>query len=144
MVKTLIQIKNFGARYIDYSAAWKAALALGTIVWCINLSHGAIAALPAALKQACYTFFVAGFIIRLCERIASTPSPAFISLTGATVVPSLIAIGLTFLVHSLRGTPEPFYSTVPTMILAPVSFFAWGYQSRKSFQAGESGTVSNH
>ena len=101
------------------------------MVWAINFSHGAIAALPAALKQASYTFFVAGFVVKLCENISLKIEPAIPAYTLATLVPSCIAIGLTFLVHSLRGTPEPFYSTLPTLLMAPPSFFVWAWRSRQ-------------
>ncbi len=33
----------------------------------------------------------------------------------AILLPSAVAVGLTFLMHSLKGTPEPFYSTLPTI-----------------------------
>ncbi len=127
----LKQLIQWGAQYIDYSAAWKAALFLGTIVWCINLAHGPWAALPAALKQASYTFFVAGFIVRLCEVLALRYQPHIPALLLATLIPSCIAVGLTFLVHSLRGTPEPLFSTLPTLLLAPPSFAVWAWRCRK-------------
>ena len=113
-----------------YGTAWKAALFLGLIVWTINFSHGALAALPAALKQATYTFFVAGFIVKLCENLAIGIEPTIVALSIATIAPSCIAIGLTFLVHSLKGTPEPLYSTLPTIIMAPPSFFVLGWRAR--------------
>ena len=47
-------------QHIDFGMAWKGALVLGVAVFAINyVDHGALAALPAALKQAAYTFFVA-------------------------------------------------------------------------------------
>src|SRR5262245_9754891 len=121
-MSALTRLRDFGARYIDYSTAWKAALILGAIVWLINASHGAVAALPAAAKQAAYTFFVAGFVVRLCETLATNVNPRLLGLFSATLIPSCVAIGLTYLLHSLRGTPEPFLSTIPTLLLAPPSF----------------------
>lgn len=125
---------NFGARYIDYSTAWKAALFLGLVVWVINLSHGALAALPAALKQAAYTFFVAGFIVRLCETLIKEIHQQYFALILATILPSFIAIGLTYLVHSLKGTPEPLYSTIPTMLMAPPAFLVWAWRTQKALK----------
>lgn len=129
------RLRDFGARYIDYATAWKAALVLGAIVWAINLSHGALAALPAAAKQAAYTFFVAGFVVRLCEALAVKPAPRLLALLSATLVPSCVAIGLTYLVHSLRGTPEPLLSTIPTILMAPPAFFVWGWRKRRAVAA---------
>ncbi len=34
-------------------------------------------------------------------------------------------------VHSTRGTPEPLSSTIPTIILSPISFAIWGVRKRK-------------
>ena len=117
---------------MDVATAWKAALFLGLVVFVINLSHGALAALPAALKQATYTFFVSGFIVRLCERLAKNPAAAWRALSLATLLPSGIAIGLTYLLHSMKGTPEPFYSTVPTALMEFPAFAVWGWRARHS------------
>jgi len=118
-------------KYVDVSTAWKAALFLGLVVYAINFSHGALAALPAALKQAIYTFLVSGFILRLCERLAKNPALGKTALPLATLVPSAIAIGLTYLMHSLRGTPEPFYSTVPTILMVFPAFAVWGWRAQR-------------
>ena len=127
----LRRIRDFGGRYIDYSMAWKGALFLGVVVWLINLPHGALAALPAALKQAAYTYFVAGLVTRLCQTLAIRVQPRSVALLAAVVIPSCIAVGLTFLVHSLKGTPEPAKSTVPTVLTAPPAFFWWGRKGRR-------------
>jgi len=125
-------MKAFFLRYVDVSTAWKAALFLGVVVYVINFSHGLLAALPAALKQAIYTFFVAGFILRLCENLAIQKSLGQLAFPLAVVIPSSIAIGLTYLLHSLKGTPEPFYSTLPTILMAFPSFSVWAWKKRKS------------
>jgi hypothetical protein len=122
----------FGARYIDYGMAWKGALFLGLVVFGINLAHGPMAALPAAIKQATYTFFIAGFIVKLCKTLVDSPSLGIMALPFATLIPSSIAIGLTYAVHSLKGTPEPFYSTLPTLIMAPLAFFVLARRQQHS------------
>jgi hypothetical protein len=128
----LSQLKDAFLQHVDVSTAWKAALFLGLVVFAINYSHGAFAALPAALKQATYTFFVAGFIVRLCENLVLKPSLGMIAFPLAVILPSCIAIGLTFLLHSLKGTPEPFHSTLPTLLMAPPSFTVWAWRCRKN------------
>jgi hypothetical protein len=125
-------MKAFFLRHVDVNTAWKAALFLGLIVYAINFSHGAMAALPAALKQAMYTFFVAGFILRLCEKLSVDSSLGMMALPLAVLIPSSIAIGLTYLMHSLKGTPEPFYSTVPTILMSFPSFGIWAWRSQKT------------
>jgi hypothetical protein len=129
-VDSLKRLKEFGGRYIDYGMAWKGALFLAVIVWLINLEHGPWAALPAALKQATYTYFVAGFITRLCENISISVANRRLALFLAVLVPSSIAIGLTTLLHMLKGTPEPLRSVLPTLLTAPPAFFWWGRRKR--------------
>jgi hypothetical protein len=128
--EALKRVKDFGGRFIDYSMAWKGALFLGIVVWLVNLSHGPLAALPAALKQAAYTYFVAGLITRLCQTLATRIQRRALALTLCVAVPSAIALTLTFGLHTLRGTPEPLHSVIPTLLTAPLAFFWWGRRSR--------------
>ncbi len=122
-------MKEIFLKYVDVSTAWKAALFLGLVVYAINFSHGAFAALPAALKQATYTFLASGFIVRLCENIINQVRPMAIAWPLAILLPSAVAVGLTFLMHSLKGTPEPFYSTLPTLLITPPAFAVWAWRS---------------
>jgi hypothetical protein len=125
-------MKAFILKYVDVSTAWKAALFLGLVVYAINFSHGALAALPAALKQAVYTLFASGFIVRLCENLITRVKPMALAWPLAIAVPTLVAVGLTFLVHSLRGTPEPLYSTLPTLLVTPPAFTVWAWRCLRS------------
>jgi hypothetical protein len=127
MLKAIMQI---GARYIDYRMAWLGAMAMGFVVLLVNLAHGIAPASVAALKQAVYTFFFAGLITRACERLAIMDKDRRVALALAIVVPSLMAIGFTYIVHSMRGTPEPLLSTLPTILLAPLGFAWWGRKKR--------------
>jgi len=129
--ETFRRARDWGARYIDYRIAWISAFFLGGVVWLINLSHRPLAALPAALKQAAYTFFVAGFIVRLCETISVRVERETLALALAALIPACIAVGLTFLMHSLKGTPEPLHSTLPTLLIAPPTMFFWARKNRK-------------
>ncbi len=122
-------MQAFFLKYIDVSTAWKAALFLGMVVYAINFSHGALAALPAALKQAFYTLLVSGFIVRLCENIINGIRPMVVAWPLAILVPSAVAVGLTYLMHSLKGTPEPLYSTLPTLLITPPAFAVWAWRS---------------
>mgnify|MGYP003515422908 FL=1 len=124
-------MKALFLKYVDVSTAWKAALFLGLVVYAINFSHGALAALPAALKQAIYTFLVSGFIVRLCENLIKQVRPMVVAWPLAILLPSAVAVGLTFLMHSLKGTPEPFYSTLPTILITPPAFAVWAWRSLK-------------
>lgn len=123
-------VKAFGARYIDYRMAWLGAAGMGLIVWLVNLSHGIPAASVAAAKQAAYTFFFAGLVTRTCERLAVMYKDPKAAYTLAILIPSAMAIGFTYILHSLKGTPEPFLSTLPTIILAPPAFLWWSRKKR--------------
>lgn len=122
-------------RYMDMRMAVAGAFFLGTIVWLINAFAGpeldVVGATTAAFKQGTYTFLAGGIIMRFTERLATRPHwSRGAALTVATLAPSVIAVGATFLVHSLRGTPEPVASTLPTLVMAPPSFFGWALRKR--------------
>jgi hypothetical protein len=133
----VVRLRDWLGRYIDYGMAWKGALFLGVVVWLINLPHGPLAALPAALKQGCYTYFVAGFITRLCQTLAVRIRRRALALSLAVLVPSAIAISLTLLLHTIKGTPETIQSTLPTLLSAPPAFFWWGRKGRLEMEAQE-------
>jgi hypothetical protein len=132
----LKRIKTTLDANIDYGGAIAGALLLGGIVFWINHPHGTALAVAAAMKQATYTFFVAGFIVKNNERLAKKLASRSLSLMLATGVSSCLAIGLTFLVHSMKGTAEPLLSTLPTAVMAPPSFLvlAWRTQRASGFR----------
>lgn len=120
---------TLASKLLDLRMAFAGAAFMGTLVFAVNVSHGVGPALVAAAKQASYTFFFAGMVMRLAERLASTLDPRALAVTVATVVPSILAVSLTFGVHSLRGTPDPIASTLPTLFLGPPSFFVWAWRT---------------
>ena len=108
---------------------------LAALVWVINAPHGAFGATTAAAKQFVYTFCMGALIRRLCTRLALRPGRGGGVLVLAVLVPTLVTVAATFLVHSLRGTPEPLLSTIPAAILSPLAFSFW---SRKVHRDGRS------
>jgi len=130
----LTAVREIGARYIDYRMAWLGAVCMGAIVLLVNLPHGMPLALVASLKQATYTFFFAGLVMRTCERPAVRDKRRRVALAFAVALPSLMAIGFTYLLHSLKGTPEIFLSTVPTILLAPPGFIWWSRKKRAAWE----------
>lgn len=123
MDKSLQTLKSLMDEYINYSMAIAGAVVLGGMVFVINFPHGIFLASVAAAKQAVYTFLAGGLISRNGENLAVKWDNRWLSLLVSIIVSTFIAVGLTFLVHSLRGTPEPLQSTIPTMILSPIGFF---------------------
>ena len=129
------KLGNF--KYFDLKLGLAGALLLGSIVFFINYDHGIGNGLIAASKQFFYTFFIGGFITRLCENIASSIKKDLIAIITAVLIPSLIAVFLTYILHSIKGTPEPLNSTIPTMILAPPGFMWWAVKKRKQLKLAQ-------
>lgn len=111
------------------------AILLGAIVFLINFDHGVLLAVTASAKQASYTLLAGGFMMRLTENIASHFPNEKLSIFLATLIPSCIAVALTFGVHSLKGTPEPFNSTIPTILMAPCGFLWWAIRKRRQLNS---------
>ena len=99
---------------------------MGLIVWGINVAvttppdfHGAT---TAAIKQALYTFLIGGFLARVTTVLVARPGKPWLVITIASVVSTLLTSALVLLVHSLRGTPHPLWSSVPTIVIAIIVF----------------------
>lgn len=118
----LRSLKAFMDRHIDYRGAVAGALILGSVVYYVNHDHGAAGATTAALKEATYTFFAGGYMMRLNERISLAVNPAALGVLAGVLGAGGLAVTLTFIVHSLRGTPEPLNSTIPTVLLVLLGF----------------------
>ena len=121
-------IAAFRAR-IDLRTATAGAVVMASAVFWVNSDHGTFAAAIAAAKQATYTFFFAGFVSRNNERLA-TAGPAWRAVPKAVLVSSAMAVTFTFILHSLRGTPDPFHSTLVTVVAAPPGFAFLAWRSR--------------
>jgi hypothetical protein len=120
-------------KYFNPVMALAGGLILGSIVFFINDEHGFGSALVAALKQGFYTAVAGGFITKLCENIAMYYKSDMTAKIMAVLIPSIIAVGLTLILHLIKGTPEPFASTIPTIILAPPGFAWLGNKARNQF-----------
>ena len=117
--------------FINIPAGLGGALMMGTIVWFINADHGFWPAMVAALKQAGYTFLVAGLFIRFLEYQVTHIHHKYLAIFVATAITSLMTIALVYIVHSIKGTPKPFYSTLATIILAPFGYLGLAIRKRK-------------
>jgi hypothetical protein len=136
---TFKRILCFVSKFIDYKMGAAGAIVMGAIVFGVNYygTHELTGASTAALKQATYTFMFGGIIMRGCEILATKINRLWIALIAAIIIPSSVAIGLTFGVHSLKGTPKPVASTIPTAILVIPSTAAWGFRKRKQYTSGQ-------
>lgn len=136
-VRKFIRLSSFGSKFIDYKMGFMGAGVLAVIVFGINYHdssdwHGAA---TAALKQGIYTFFFGGIIMRGCEYLATRIRKQALALAAAMIIPSAVSLGLTYGVHSLKGTPKPVESTIPTAVFVIPSTFIWGYRKRRLYSS---------
>lgn len=124
-------------KLLDIRMGLVGALAMGTIVYFINVDHGIIPGLTAALKQGLYTFFFGALFVRLSENIASGIPQRRKAVILGGIVPALLTSALTYLLHAIKGTPEPFHSTVPTMVTSVISFSLWAYLRHRAIYSAQ-------
>jgi hypothetical protein len=134
-LKPIRRITGFGSRFIDYKMGFIGAGVMGCIVFGINYydSNDLYGPSTAALKQLVYTFLFGGIIMRGCEYLATRIRRKIPALAAAIIIPSAMAIGLTYGVHNMKGTPKPFESTIPTAVLVIPSTAVWGFRKRKQY-----------
>ncbi len=131
------RVIDFGRRYIDYRMGFAGAIVMAAVVFSINYfgTHLLTGSMTAALKQATYTFFFGGVIMRMSERIAVGIRRRLLALALACIIPSTVSLLLTFGLHNLKGTPEPLKSTIPTAFFVIPSTLVWGRMKRKKEDA---------
>jgi hypothetical protein len=121
-------------KYFDPKMGLAGGLVMGTIVFFINWDHGIVLGLTAAAKQATYTFLAGGIMMRITENLAANISSEIFAIVSAVIVPTIIAVTLTYILHSIKGTPETINSTIPTALLAPWGFLWWALRKRKQLK----------
>ena len=124
---------KFFTQYINLYAAIFGGSFLASIVFYINHEYGASAASLAATKQFVYTFFCGGMIARLCEVISLKIDQGIFAILSAALVCTFLAGSATFLVHSLKGTPEPWLSTLPTLVTSPPGIVILAWWTQRNF-----------
>lgn len=95
---------------------------MGSVVFYINYDHGPFLASIAALKQATYTFFIGGLILKVLEIVVMAIPNKLLAYVCSVAAATILTVGLVYIVHSLKGTPKPFESTIPTILLAPPGY----------------------
>jgi uncharacterized membrane protein len=120
---------------IDIKLGIIGAIFMGSVVAYINSDHGIFPASIAALKQAIYTFFIGGVIIRILDIIVNNiKKKAYAYLVSITVA-TFLTTSMVYCVHCLKGTPKPIDSTIATVILAPPGYIFLAYFKRKNHHA---------
>jgi len=124
-------IRQFIGKFFDLPSAIAGALIMGIIVGIINIRHGLWPATTAAMKQAAYTFLFGGAIIRLLYSIVLYIPGKIASLFLSVLIASVVTITFVYLIHSMKGTPMPVASTLPTIFLAPPGFFFLAFRKKR-------------
>jgi hypothetical protein len=129
---------NFGKRFIDYKMGIAGSIVMGGLVFCINYfpANNFSGSMTAALKQGSYTFLFGGILMKGCESIAKRLKNKTFAIAMAVLIPSALTLTLTYAVHNLKGTPKPFESTLPTLIIIPATAI-WGYMKRKEYETAK-------
>ncbi|MEE9374272.1 MAG: hypothetical protein V3V00_14555 [Saprospiraceae bacterium] len=120
--------------FFDLKMGLYGAIIMAFIVYLVNADHDPSGALIAASKQFVYTCLMGGIFTKMVENIAIKWDDKWMSLILAVIIPTLITIALTYFMHTLKGTPEPLNSTVPTTLTAPLSFSVWAYLKRSELE----------
>jgi uncharacterized membrane protein required for colicin V production len=130
MISTKATIEKVN-EFIDIKMGFAGAIFMGSLVFWINYEHGWDESLTAALKQFFYTLFFGGLFVKMAENLAVGKRSRIMGILYGGIIPMLITAVLTYTVHSIKGTPEPFYSTLPTIIFGWISFTTWAWLKTK-------------
>jgi|GEM_PF-5168741 len=106
------------------------ALGAGILVTLINSGHGAIEASLAGLKQFSYSTSATLILMPVYESLSERVRKYSRQEVLPILVPALISITATYAMHRGLSTPEPEWSTLPTLIVTPLSFFVWHLKRR--------------
>lgn len=123
ITKTIDQVN----KWIDVKMGFLGAIFMGSWVFWINFEHGMLETSVAAFKQGIYTLFFGGLFLRMAENIACSMDSRTRGVFLGGFIPMFITSTLTLGLHSLKGTPEPFHSTIPTIVFSYISFTFWGW-----------------
>jgi hypothetical protein len=128
---SLKMIRKYAHRYINLKIGLIGALIMGSIVFIINMEHGWFLSTTAAMKQGLYTFFFGGIIVKLLEYLLRKITNPYLSIPVSVLVISGFTSLLVYGIHSLKGTPEPLLSTIPTLLMAPPGFLFLALRFKK-------------
>lgn len=127
-------ISKYIYKYINIKVGLIGALIMGSIVFAVNMKHGWLLATTAGLKQGLYTFLFSGIIVKLLDYLVKKIKNPHLSIPISVLAISGFTSLLVYLVHSLKGTPEPFLSTLPTILMAPPGFLFLAKRTKREQQ----------
>jgi hypothetical protein len=127
----LKKVISFFKSVIDVKLGIIGAVFMGSVVAYINSDNGIFPASIAALKQALYTFFIGGIIIKILDLIVNQIKQKTYAYLISITVATFLTTTMVYMVHCLKGTPKPLDSTIATVILAPPGYIYLAYSKRK-------------
>lgn len=122
------------SKYTNFKWNLLGALFGGASAYYFNSEHGLKVARESGIKQTAYAAIMAGVNIRLCQRLATEVKDKKWALISATVIPSVIAIGGSYLFHKITGTPDSFQSVYIPLATAPPFFWIQSWRYRKEVE----------
>ena len=106
---------------------------MGSAVYYVNSNYGFQLSIIAAMKQFTYSFFLSGFLAKMAENITVSIKDKRKAIMTAVVSISLFTSIMVYILHSFKGTPEPFYSSIPTIVTSPFALFYVALKKRNKF-----------
>ncbi len=132
--QSIHKVVLYFGRHIDFRMGLLGAFMMSIPVFYINYMATGFGFLTftAAIKQWFYTFFFSGLVMKSCEKLAVKFQSKPLSIFLAVLLPSVSTLLLTFIIHSFEGTPRPFESTLPTLIVFSGTLF-WALKKRNDY-----------
>lgn len=129
---------NWSKNHINYKMGAFGASFAGGIAFYENYSHGFNPAAFAFGKQAALVVFAGGLNTKTCEKMAKKFKSKPISIAAATIVSTIQAGAIIYLVHEINGTPEATNTALAISSLNLPAFFGLGWYYRNKHDKGES------
>jgi hypothetical protein len=134
-----MSVIKWASKYIDFKMGLLGSLVMGLMVFGVNYVETAreygmpdlIGSTTAAIKQGVFTIFFGGAVMRFSERLSTEISNVYIAIISSSILPSTSSIILLLAIHSLKGTPEPFLSILPTAVFIYPWTAVWGIRQRQ-------------
>ena len=137
-----MNIIQWGSKYIDFRIGMIGSVIMGLMVFGINYYETAetygipnvLGSTTAAVKQGFFTLFFGGAVMRFSEYLATSIEGKYMAIITSSITPSVSSILLLFIIHSLKGTPEPLLSILPTVIFIVPTTAVWGINKRRKMK----------
>jgi hypothetical protein len=108
-------------KLFNYKVASISIISFGIITFIINLNGSIILTIFAALKEMGFRFVFSGFTGRLLQKISDTYKEGARFYFAAGIIPTVIALIFTFILHYFTYTPHPIQTVGVNTVLTFVS-----------------------